>query len=350
MHAHARAHAPAFTAPPSRLTPFHNRQELSGELGAHLLKASISVERALRITYLPQAVRAPASAHMHAACGPENHALRRRPGAALGPPAPGSRWQAAAAACSGRAGSRGAASPHACSPPCAGSTPSPRPLHSTHPLGPDTTPHPATHPRPPHSRSRQVFRVRPVARCTASMPGHSEAVLSVHFSPDGKRLASGSGDTTVRLWDLNTQLPQCECKVGPGGGALGVWGSLACCEGLHTCTAMPEPNAFAARTPSPCPGPRLPGATAAGCCWSRGPPTHGCPARRAERLESPQPPAPQGHRSWVLVVAWSPDAKCIASGDMDGTILLWDPSDGKLLGSCSGHKKWITSLVSGPWG
>jgi WD40 repeat protein len=60
----------------------------------------------------------------------------------------------------------------------------------------------------------QVFRVRPVARCTASMPGHSEAVLSVNFSPDGKRLASGSGDTTVRLWDLDTQLPQCECKVG----------------------------------------------------------------------------------------------------------------------------------------
>ncbi len=59
----------------------------------------------------------------------------------------------------------------------------------------------------------QVFRVRPVARCTASMPGHSEAVLTVNFSPDGRRLASGSGDTTVRLWDLNTQLPQCECKV-----------------------------------------------------------------------------------------------------------------------------------------
>ena len=51
-----------------------------------------------------------------------------------------------------------------------------------------------------------VFRVRPVARCTASMPGHSEAVLSVSFSPDGKQLASGSGDTTVRFWDLNTQV------------------------------------------------------------------------------------------------------------------------------------------------
>ena len=47
----------------------------------------------------------------------------------------------------------------------------------------------------------------------------------------------------------------------------------------------------------------------------------------------------------MLVVSWSPDAKYLASGDMDGNILLWDPADGKLLGSCSGHKKWITSLV-----
>lgn len=50
----------------------------------------------------------------------------------------------------------------------------------------------------------------------------------------------------------------------------------------------------------------------------------------------------------MLVVSWSPDAQLIASGDMDGNILLWDPKDGKLLGSCSGHKKWITSMVSQP--
>ena len=45
------------------------------------------------------------------------------------------------------------------------------------------------------------------------MPGHAEAVLSVNFSPDGKHLASGSGDTTVRFWDLGTQLPAHTCKV-----------------------------------------------------------------------------------------------------------------------------------------
>jgi WD40 repeat protein len=41
--------------------------------------------------------------------------------------------------------------------------------------------------------------------------GHGEAVLSVAFSPDGRQLASGSGDTTVRFWDLGTQTPMYTC-------------------------------------------------------------------------------------------------------------------------------------------
>uniref|UniRef100_A0A8C9UBR2 Notchless protein homolog 1 n=1 Tax=Scleropages formosus TaxID=113540 RepID=A0A8C9UBR2_SCLFO len=52
-----------------------------------------------------------------------------------------------------------------------------------------------------------VFRVRAVARCTSSLQGHAEAVISVAFSPTGKYLASGSGDTTVRFWDLTTETP-----------------------------------------------------------------------------------------------------------------------------------------------
>ena len=56
-----------------------------------------------------------------------------------------------------------------------------------------------------------LFRVRPVTRCSSTIPGHAEAVLSVAFSPDGKHLASGSGDTTVRMWNHETETPRHTC-------------------------------------------------------------------------------------------------------------------------------------------
>uniref|UniRef100_A0A6B2L345 NLE domain-containing protein n=1 Tax=Arcella intermedia TaxID=1963864 RepID=A0A6B2L345_9EUKA len=57
-----------------------------------------------------------------------------------------------------------------------------------------------------------LFRVHMVTRCSSSLQGHTEAVLSVAFSPDGTQLATGSGDTTVRLWDILTGTPYAECK------------------------------------------------------------------------------------------------------------------------------------------
>jgi hypothetical protein len=35
----------------------------------------------------------------------------------------------------------------------------------------------------------------------ARLPGHTSYVMSLAFSPDGATLVSGSGDSTVRLWD-----------------------------------------------------------------------------------------------------------------------------------------------------
>ena len=135
-----------------------------------------------------------------------------------------------------------------------------------------------------------VFRVRPVARCTASLPGHSEAVLSVSFSPNGRHLASGSGDTTLRLWDLQTQTPMHTCQVGRQSSMRSYAVSQFQCQ---QCLL-------------------------------------------------------QGHKNWVLCVAWSPDAQMVASGGMDNCIWLWDPQTGKALGCCRGHSKWITSLAWEP--
>ena len=42
--------------------------------------------------------------------------------------------------------------------------------------------------------------------------GHSEPVSSVSFSPDGKRIVSGSWDKTVKVWDAQTGQEQLTLK------------------------------------------------------------------------------------------------------------------------------------------
>src|SRR5262249_35420991 len=56
-------------------------------------------------------------------------------------------------------------------------------------------------------------RQNPERRCFV---GHTGVINSVTFSPDGKRVLSGSGDETLRLWDVET-CQQVRCLKGHTG-------------------------------------------------------------------------------------------------------------------------------------
>src|SRR5262249_30249085 len=57
-----------------------------------------------------------------------------------------------------------------------------------------------------------------------------------------------------------------------------------------------------------------------------------------------------GGRGMVDDVAFSPDAKTLAMASREGSVLLWDVADGKLLATLKGHPSSVNAAVFSPDG
>ncbi len=55
---------------------------------------------------------------------------------------------------------------------------------------------------PPDQEEKQLAKLRLPLQTLETFPGHREAILCLAVSPDGKTLATGSSDATIKLWDL----------------------------------------------------------------------------------------------------------------------------------------------------
>ncbi|AFZ01304.1 NACHT and WD40 repeat domain-containing protein [Calothrix sp. PCC 6303] len=57
-----------------------------------------------------------------------------------------------------------------------------------------------------------------------------------------------------------------------------------------------------------------------------------------------------GHKNWIGQVAFSPDGKTLVSGSADNTVKIWDIGTGKCHKSLQGHIDWINSVAFSPNG
>uniref|UniRef100_A0A8C2U142 Notchless protein homolog 1 n=1 Tax=Coturnix japonica TaxID=93934 RepID=A0A8C2U142_COTJA len=159
-----------------------------------------------------------------------------------------------------------------------------------------------------------VFRVRAVTRCTSSLEGHTEAVISVAFSPTGKYLASGSGDTTVRFWDLSTETPQFTAK-GHRHWVLSIAWSP---DGKKLASGCKNSQIF---------------------LWD---PATGNQIGRVLT----------GHSKWITCLCWeplhiNPECRYLASASKDGSIRIWDTLMGRCDKILTGHTQSVTCVK---WG
>ncbi|XP_065169931.1 notchless protein homolog 1 [Atheta coriaria] len=154
-----------------------------------------------------------------------------------------------------------------------------------------------------------IFKVHPVTRCTASIPGHAEAVISVSFSPDGRHLASGSGDTTVRFWDVLTQTPYKTCKGHNNWVLCIAWSP----DSTKLASACKDGNII---------------------IWS---PENGAQLGKTMK----------GHKQWVTSLSWEPfhknsECRYLASSSKDGDVRIWDTIMCTTIRTLSSHTKSVT--------
>ncbi|CAA7026815.1 unnamed protein product [Microthlaspi erraticum] len=185
-------------------------------------------------------------------------------------------------------------------------------------------------------RQQAVFRIRPVNRCSQTIAGHADAVLCVSFSPDGKQLASGSGDTTVRLWDLNTETPMFTCR-GHRNHVLSIaWSPDAKCLVSGDVDGKGHKQWITSIAWEPVhlssPSRRFVTSSKDGDAriWD-------FKLRRSLICLS-------GHTLCVTCVKWGGDGT-IYTGSQDGTIRMWETTQGKLKHILRGHGHWVNSLA-----
>jgi WD40 repeat protein len=158
----------------------------------------------------------------------------------------------------------------------------------------------------------QLAPIRPEAfSLLRTITGHAESVHSVAFSPDGQTLASGSGDDTIKLWNLVSG------------------------QELRTLTGHTDSVRSVAISPD-------------GQTLASG--SHDDTIKQWKLASGQEVRTLKEYTGFVLSVAFSPDGQTLASGGGDDTIKLWNLASGQELRILTWHTNEVSIVAFSPDG
>ena len=138
-------------------------------------------------------------------------------------------------------------------------------------------------------RHRQVWDVA-TGEELHTLAGHTDAVNSAAFSPDGKLVVTASGDNTAKVWDVATG---------------------------ENCTPWPATRIGSTRRPS----------ARTASWWSTA--SEDSTAKVWDVATGEEVHTLAGHTDWVISAAFSPDGTLVVTASDDSTARLWDVATGE---------------------
>jgi len=181
------------------------------------------------------------------------------------------------------------------------------------------------------------------------LQGHSNSVLNVRYSPDGKFIATASADRTVKLWQPDGSFVS--ILSGHQGGvtrvAFSPGGQLIATASADNTVKLWQPDGTLIRS--------FMGHedTVTSLSFSRDGQFLATASAdktiKLWQLNGRLIGTLKGHEDWVMGIAFSPDGQTIASVSRDRSLRLWN-TQGKLLKTLRGHADGLTAIAWSPDG